>query len=84
MRLFDLTALRTVIEAHPGRAGARRLAKVLDEHTVGTTHTNAGLEERFFLLCRDHGIPDPVVKATDRALRSRLPLARREAGRGDR
>lgn len=62
-RLFDLTAIRATIAANPGRTGAKRLAKALEEHTVGTTRTNDGLEERFFLLCHDAGIPDPVVKA---------------------
>jgi len=62
-RLFDERGFRAAIEAHPGRAGARRLAKAMDEHTVGATRTNDGLEEDFFLLCRKAGFPDPVVKA---------------------
>jgi hypothetical protein len=61
-RLFDLTAIRTSIEAHLGRVGAKRLANTVDEHTVGTTGTNDGLEEQFFLFCRARGIPEPLVK----------------------
>ena len=62
-RLLDLTALQAVLAANSGRVGAKRLAKAVDEHTIGTTRTNDGLEERFFAVCRDAGLPDPVVKA---------------------
>lgn len=64
LRCLDLRAVRGVIAAHIGRTGAKRLARALDEHVVGTTHTNDGLEERFFALCRSAGIPDPLVKQT--------------------
>jgi len=62
LRLFDEGTFRAAIAAHPGRTGAKRLALALDEHTAGTTRTNEGLEERFFLLCRRAGLPDPLVK----------------------
>lgn len=63
LRLLDVDALRGVIAAHSNRTGAKRLSKTLDEHTVGTTRTNDGLEERLFALCRGRKIPDPIVKA---------------------
>ena len=61
-RLFDERSFRATIAAQLGRTGARRLARALAEHSVGTTRTNDGLEEDFFLLCRDAGLPDPIVK----------------------
>ncbi len=63
-RLFDERKFRAAIAVHPGRIGAKRLTLTLDDHTVGTTRTNKGLEERFFLLCREAGLPDPLVKPT--------------------
>ena len=62
-RMLDLIEIRATIEAQCGRVGAKRLAAAIEEHTSGTTRTNEGLEERFFLLCRERGLPDPVVKA---------------------
>lgn len=62
-RVLDLTAFQHAIALNSGRAGAKRLARALEGHTVGSTRTNDGLEESFFLLCRDAGLPDPVVKA---------------------
>jgi hypothetical protein len=61
-RLVDLAEIRATIQANPGRVGAKRLANTIDEHTIGTSRTNEGLEERFFLFCRARGIPDPLVK----------------------
>ena len=61
-RLFDERTFRAAIAARRGRIGAKRLALALDDHTVGATRTNKGLEERFFLLCREAGLPDPIVK----------------------
>ena len=61
-RRLDLPATRRVIGRHSGRTGAQRLARALDEHVVGTTRTNDGLEERFFALVRGAGLPEPFVK----------------------
>ena len=61
LRLYDGAAIARAVRAHPGRAGARRLAKAIEEHTIGTARTNDGLEEGFFLLCRAHHIPQPLV-----------------------
>lgn len=59
LRLYDGIALQRVIAEHPARAA--RLRTCIEEHVAGTTPTNEGLEERFLLLCRAYGIPDPLV-----------------------
>jgi len=61
LRLFDLDALRTVVEAHRGRPGAPVLASVLDHHAVGSTLTRSELEERFLALCDAHAVPRPQI-----------------------
>lgn len=63
LRLYNDHQIAAAIGTHGGRAGARRLAKTIAEHVVGSTRTNEGLEEKFLLLCRAHGIPDPIVHA---------------------
>jgi hypothetical protein len=61
---FDLVAVRRVIAAHPTRAGAPRLASVLDRLAgVGAQRTRSTLEVRFRRLCADHGLPAPAVNA---------------------
>lgn len=59
LRLYDGIAIERVIAEHPRRAA--RLRTCIEEHLAGTTGTNEGLEERFLLLCRAYGIPDPLV-----------------------
>jgi hypothetical protein len=61
LRLFDLTALRSTIEAHRGRPGAPILEAVLEHHTAGTTLTRSELEEQFLRLCDDHDIARPLT-----------------------
>ena len=39
------------------------LARALEDHAAGTTHTRSELEERFLALCRGHGLPQPKVNA---------------------
>lgn len=63
LRLYNDRRVAAAMAAHSGRVGARRLAKTIAEHVVGSTRTNEGLEEDFLLLCRANGIPDPVVHA---------------------
>lgn len=59
LRIYDGIALSRVIDDHPERAS--RLKACIEEYVIGTTRANDGLEERFFLLCRRHGLPDPLV-----------------------
>ena len=59
--LFDLVAIRAVLDAHAGRPGAAKLAAAVGEHDPGSTATRSELEERFLAFCADRGIPRPVV-----------------------
>ena len=59
LRLYDGMSLQRVIADHPERA--TKLKACIAEHVAGDTHANEGLEERFFLLCRHHRLPDPLV-----------------------
>jgi hypothetical protein len=63
--LFDLTALRFVVAAHPRHPGRATLTTVLDAaaHTE-LPLTLSELEERFRGLCADHALPQPAANAT--------------------
>jgi very-short-patch-repair endonuclease len=54
---MDLSSLRPL----PGRRGAGVLAAVLQIHAPGTTRTRSELEEVMLALCREHGLPEPLV-----------------------
>jgi Protein of unknown function (DUF559) len=60
-RVLDLDALRQVLDTHPARAGTPRLRRVLAAYAP--TVTRSELEERFMLLCDEHGLPRPVMNA---------------------
>ncbi len=62
LRRLDQRSVRAALAEHPGRTGAKRLGRTFEEHVIGATRTNEGLEEGFFGLCRAAGIPDPLVK----------------------
>lgn len=59
LRLCTLPQLRATLQANRGRPGAVALAAILAEHEIGTTLTQNELEELFFALCREHGLPQP-------------------------
>jgi hypothetical protein len=63
--LFDLTALRAVVEAHPCHPGRATLTALLDAaaHTE-LALTLSELEARFRGLCADHALPQPAANAT--------------------
>jgi hypothetical protein len=61
LELTDYPALHDVAKAHPGHRGANKLEAALGTHHAGTTLTKSHLEERFLGLCRDHGLPTPLV-----------------------
>jgi hypothetical protein len=68
--LFDLTAVRRVLDAHPGRPGRRALVALLtDFHDHGDAHTRSDLEAMLLQICLDHDLPRPQVRAR-RAARS--------------
>jgi very-short-patch-repair endonuclease len=58
-RRLDFTELRRRLEAHPSRPGSPSLQAVLSHYAVGSTLTRSKLEEAFFRLCDDHGLPRP-------------------------
>jgi len=59
LELFDLRALRNVLDAHRGERGARALAAALEDHHAGTTVTRSALEEAFLALCAAHALERP-------------------------
>jgi hypothetical protein len=63
LRLCDKDDLRAVLDRNRGRPGAALLARVLDEHEIGSTWTRSRLEERFLLICRRRGLPVPLVNS---------------------
>jgi very-short-patch-repair endonuclease len=63
LRLFDLTAVERVMEAHPARAGSRRLARLLASQALGDGLTRSELEERVLALCARMGVQRPLVNA---------------------
>jgi very-short-patch-repair endonuclease len=64
--LFDLVAVRSVLDAHPGRPGRRALVSLLaDMHGHGVTTTRSDLEAMVFQLCIDHGFSRPQVNRYD-------------------
>lgn len=53
--------LHAALKRNDGRAGAARIRIALRAHVPGTTRTRTPLEERFFLLTRTAGLPQPEV-----------------------
>jgi very-short-patch-repair endonuclease len=60
-RLTDVPSLEALARAHAGHRGASKLLHALNMHAPGTTNTRSDLEELFFGLCRDAGLPQPRV-----------------------
>ena len=64
--LFDLVAVRRVLDAHPGRPGRRSLVALLaDFHDHGDAHTRSDLEAMLLQICLDHDLPRPQVNRYD-------------------
>jgi very-short-patch-repair endonuclease len=57
---LDLSSLQPL----PGRSGSALLAEVLAEQAAGTTRTKSDFEELLLGVCRDHGLPRPLVNHT--------------------
>jgi very-short-patch-repair endonuclease len=60
LRLTDYPSLDAIASAHPGHRGATRLRNTLAKYQAGKL-IRSDLEERFFRLCDDHGLPRPQV-----------------------
>jgi hypothetical protein len=64
VEIFDLAALRAVIDAHPRHPGRRSLRTALDDALrTELALTLSDLEDRFRTLCADHGVPQPAANA---------------------
>jgi hypothetical protein len=60
--LFDLGAIEDQLKRNPTRPGAAKVKAVLEEHYIGSTITESGLEEAFFALCRRIDVPQPQTQ----------------------
>jgi very-short-patch-repair endonuclease len=64
--LFDLIAVRRVLDAHPARPGCRPLTALLrDFRDHGETRTRSDLEAIMLQICLDHDLPRPQVNRHD-------------------
>jgi very-short-patch-repair endonuclease len=64
--LFDLVAVRDVLDAHRGRPGRRGLVALLaDFQAHGDARTRSDLEAMVLQLCLDHDLPRPEVNRYD-------------------
>jgi len=63
LRLLAQQEVDEALERHRGRAGAARLRAALRSHVPGTTRTRSPLEEAFYVLVREAGLPQPEVNA---------------------
>src|SRR4051794_20566159 len=60
LELFDLTALRATLAAHPRRPGRGRLAAIVAQmEEADGERTRSDVEAAFLQLCADHGLPRP-------------------------
>jgi very-short-patch-repair endonuclease len=58
-RAFDLDAIERVLARVRGRAGTRRLGRVLAAYRSDLQFTRSEAERRFLELCERHGLPAP-------------------------
>jgi Transcriptional regulator, AbiEi antitoxin/Protein of unknown function (DUF559) len=62
--LLDMRAIERLRDRSRGRRGLRSLLALLDAHRGPPPMTRSELERRFLDLCRDAGLPPPIVNAT--------------------
>lgn len=62
LRLLDLRAVERVCQRSRGRRGLRPLLALLP-NLKPPPHTRSELERRFLDLCRDFGLPAPIINA---------------------
>ncbi|MGI8579869.1 MAG: DUF559 domain-containing protein [Solirubrobacteraceae bacterium] len=63
LRIFDLNAVRTVLDRADGRHGAALLEAVLQDLAHAKPPTRNDFEREFLLLCEQAGVPRPRVNA---------------------
>lgn len=61
LRLLDLSQIAAVIEAHPRRRGARRLARLMEYDPTVAAQAASELERLFLDVIREAGLPMPQV-----------------------
>jgi very-short-patch-repair endonuclease len=61
LRLVATDDLIELLRRHRRHPGARCLRGVVARHRIGSTLTRSELEERFLVLCRQRGLPQPQV-----------------------
>ena len=59
--LTDYPALDAIARAHPRHRGSARLRRMLADYEAGAAGTRSDLEKAFLALCREHGLPRPLV-----------------------
>jgi hypothetical protein len=59
-QVFDLVEVQAVLAAHPGHHGSGALATVLAQAGAPKL-SRSDLELAFVAICREHGLPEPVV-----------------------
>jgi len=69
LRLCTGSDLREVLARNRGRPGAGAIRRLLADHEIGSTVTRLELEERFLALCRERGLPKPLVNSEVLGLR---------------
>lgn len=61
--LLDVAALVALCEASAGRKGAGVLRRLALEQRGAGTRTKSPPESTFLRICRDHGLPEPLVNS---------------------
>jgi very-short-patch-repair endonuclease len=61
LQIFDLRALEDILARNPRAQGAGRLRRVLRRLDSRSGLTRSEIERLFLALCRDHGLPPPLV-----------------------
>jgi hypothetical protein len=62
-KVFDLRAMRDLLDRSDGHQGQAKVRAVLDAYRPERHYTRSGLERRFLGLVREAGIPEPAMNA---------------------
>jgi very-short-patch-repair endonuclease len=63
MRRLDLNAIRETLARHRGRRGGRGLREAIEAMFAEARYTKSDLEVLLLELCREFGLPQPVMNA---------------------